>query len=356
MPTKALFIDLPNFYSSLLSSSIEEPRLLRDYFLYWLDFDRLAEKLAGEHSTVWVFYSGRRFGPRSDRIQDKCLINYIDRINSQLGVTARDVNIPGQQREPTSYLCEQCGHEGVAQWESEKGIDASLTVHLFETLDTWVTAYLLSGDADFVPTVASLRRRGKIVIGAGLSDFSSALVRECYQYVNLRDLFLLEDIAAYQIFKPDGVIHEWLASEIHPRPGSGDSPEMIELSFEWQRVEADIMGTGHHLLSMNAIDNNGPYYLVILTAKGPVDLTGRQQKIEQFKTKFPKHVSKTDYEKGQVFLIISPLAWNGVRLRLEEFVVSSLNLSDEYKASRQGRGYTIKYCFDTNVNSYILDT
>ncbi len=67
MTTQALFVDLPNFCSHLLDSDIEDPRLLRDYFLYWLDFDRLAEKLTGQFSSVWVFHSGRRFGPRSNR-------------------------------------------------------------------------------------------------------------------------------------------------------------------------------------------------------------------------------------------------------------------------------------------------
>ncbi len=65
------------------------------------------------------------------------IVRYIERINSFRGVTARDVDIEGKQREQASYECEKCGHQGVAQWESEKGIDASLTVHLFDTMDTW---------------------------------------------------------------------------------------------------------------------------------------------------------------------------------------------------------------------------
>jgi uncharacterized LabA/DUF88 family protein len=60
-------------------------------------------------------------------------------------------------------------------------------------MDSWDTAFLLSGDADFVPTVASLRRRGKIVIGVGFSDASSALVQECYQYIDIDKAFLKED-------------------------------------------------------------------------------------------------------------------------------------------------------------------
>ena len=353
MSTRALFVDLPNFYSRLLSSNIDEPRVLRDYFLYWLDFDRLAEKLIEEYSSIWVFYSGRLFGPRDNRIQDEYLDNYIDRINSQIGVTARDVNIPGQQREPAKYQCDICGNVSVAQWESEKGIDASLTVHMFETLDSWDTAYLLSGDADFVPTVASLRKRGKIVIGAGFSDASSALVRECYYYINIGEIFLKEDVAAYKIFKSDGLINEWLTSEIRSRTGHEDSSESIELSFEWQRVEADIMEIKSHLLSINNIGDHGPFYRVYLMVKGPIDLNNRRQKLIQFQTRFPKHVGQVNLEKGLVELIVSPLAWNGVRRRLEGFV-STFNFSKKYEAVLQGRGYTMKYDFDSGTNDYIL--
>jgi len=51
----ALFVDLSNFYSHLLESAIDDPRGLRDYFLYCCDFDRLAEKLTGEPTSVWIF-------------------------------------------------------------------------------------------------------------------------------------------------------------------------------------------------------------------------------------------------------------------------------------------------------------
>src|SRR4030067_2340910 len=215
MPMKALFVDLPNFYSRFLSTGIDEPRILRDYFIDWFDFDRLAQKLTGEFCSVWVFYSGGRIGPSTYRIDGSHLKDFIDRINRLRGITAHDVNIPGKQREPTTYKCDKCGFEGEGQWESEKGIDASLTVHLFDTIDSWDTAYLLSGDADFVPTVASLRRRGKIVVGAGFSTASPALVRECYEYIDVDNLFLKEDIAAFRIFSKDGIAQKWLLDEVN---------------------------------------------------------------------------------------------------------------------------------------------
>jgi hypothetical protein len=349
--TQALFVDLPNFYSRLLSSGIDDPQLLKHYFLYWFDFDRLAEKLTGEFSPVWVFYSGRRFGPSSHRIQDKYLDNFIARINSLRGVTARDANIPGRQREPASYKCDQCGNEGIAQWESEKGIDASLTVYLFDTMGSWDSAYLLSGDADFVPVVASLRRRGKIIIGAGFSDASSFLVRECYDYVDLSEIFLKDDLATFKIFKEDGVLKKWLTDEIKPKSGHSIRPEPIELTFEWQFHYTDFMPERTHLLSMKDISNRGPYYLIYLLVPVSIDLSSRHQQIEEFKVNYPNHVGEMDSARGRYQLIISPLGWTGVERRLEAFT-SSLNVSQEYEGRSSGRGYTVKYQYDPSTTKY----
>ena len=259
MNGKAVFVDLSNFYSRLLESGIDEPRILRDYFLNWLDFDLLAENLAGESSSVWVFHSGRKFGPKSNRIQDEYLNNYIERINSLKGVTARDVDIEGSQREPATYECEKCGHQGVSTWESEKGIDASLIVHLFDTMDSWDVAYLLSGDADFVPAVASLRRRGKIVVGAGFSGRSSSLVRECYDYVDLAKTYLRADVFAYRIFGQEGLAKRWLTDDVEAAPNSGPT----EFSVEWQPWPNRLVSEDGCTFN---ISQNGPGYRIFLIA------------------------------------------------------------------------------------------
>lgn len=353
MTTQALFVDLPNFYSRLLSSSIGDPGLLKDYFLYWFDFDRLAEKLTGEFSPAWVFYSGRRFGPSSHRIQNQYLDNYITRINSLKGVTAHDVNIPGRQREPASYECDQCGHVGIAQWESEKGIDASLTVYLFDTMEAWDIAYLLSGDADFVPAVTSLRRRGKIVIGAGFSGASSALVRECYDYVDLCKSFLRDDFAAYEIFRKDGIVSKWLTEEVVSQSKDSGLSQPIGLSFEWQHSHhGDIVMKANRLLSINEASNDkGPHYPVYLTAQGAIDLSNRNKQIEEFQTKFPKYVEEMDPTRGQYKLIVSPLAWNGVVRRLEVFI-SDFSGLQVWEARGSGQGYTLHYQYNSSSGRY----
>lgn len=97
---ESIFIDLPNFYSHLLNASDQPKESVRDYFLNWLDFDRLAGALSTTPQSIWVFYSGGKLGPNNARIDGGHLTNYISRINRLVGVTAHDVNIPGEQREP----------------------------------------------------------------------------------------------------------------------------------------------------------------------------------------------------------------------------------------------------------------
>src|SRR5262249_30446118 len=179
MSSQAVFVDLSNLYNDLIRSKLADPKFLRDYFLNWLDLDLLANRLTNSSPSIWVFYSSGKIGPKEARISDEFLRNYINRINNLAGVTARDVNIPGEQREQRETAivkCNKCGSDDtMLEWTSEKGVDASLIVHLFDTMDSWDVAHLLSGDADFIPAVASRRRRGKIVVGAGFPGASSAL-------------------------------------------------------------------------------------------------------------------------------------------------------------------------------------
>jgi uncharacterized LabA/DUF88 family protein len=332
----AVFVDLPNFYSDLLRSRIADSQILRDYFFHWLDLDLLATALTGGTLTgIWVFYSGQRIGPKSQRIAGQELDNYIDRINSLEGVTARDVNIPGRQRAHARLKCEHCGKELVGEWLSEKGIDASLTVHLFDTMDSWDVAYLLSGDADFVPVVSSLRRRGKIVVGAGFANRSQALVRECYHYIDLVDVFLKEDVAAYTIFGKDGIAQEWLASEIHCVP---ESSPLGSLTFEIfiEKVEHQGMDcyTVTCLVTGIPHERNTTEY---------IDLSERDQRLDQFAAKFPSRI----YSRFKRAFLFGPVVWEGVWRRRQEFISSVKGLQAD-----QPQRLRLSYRYDYDARKY----
>jgi hypothetical protein len=230
MKKTSLFVDLSNFYSRLVKSEIDTPSNLRSYFIDWFDFSRIANYLCRDRADVWIFYSGTKLGASPVRIDDQVLKRLIDRFDRQKGVTAYDVNIPGSQREHYEVQCADCGKTFDAVFKSEKGIDSSLIVHLFDTAESWDIGYLLSGDADFVPAVKSLRRRGKILNGAGvLAGASNALIKECYEFVDLID-FLKQDYAAYQLLGTDGLVTGRSASLLTKEPGISKARLIFDVS------------------------------------------------------------------------------------------------------------------------------
>jgi hypothetical protein len=354
MVRHAVFVDLPNFYSHLVRSAIGSPDMLRHYFLNWLDFDCLAGALTGDFCPVWVFHSGRRLGPSTARVDGKCLTEYIHRINSLTGVTAYDVDIEGSQREFASYECEKCGHKGVAQWESEKGIDASLTVHLFDTMDTWDTAYLLSADADFVPAVRTLRRRGKVVVGAGFSERSSALVRECYAYIDLYSAFLEDDTAAYEMFRDGGLVQAWLAAPVHQQEGVAPGELDLTLTATWQGPDPDTLAAYGAWWSMREVSGRVPWHSIGLHALGHVgqfDFSSREQEVRRFQAAFPRHVRQVDFPRPACLLAVSPSAWHSVERRLDTFAASLPGASVEGPSSTRAE-WKIAYQYDPNARAY----
>ena len=332
-----LFVDLPNFYSNLLRTSIAEPALLREYVINWLDFDILAECISGHASPVQIFYSGRRLGPSSCRIDDKYLEEYIRRLNKLRGVTARDVNIPGSQREPASYLCENCGHEGIAQWESEKGIDASLTVHLFDTSPSWDVAYLLSADADFVPAVASLRRSGKIINGAGFCQTSEALVRECFEYIDLLESYIFDDFLCFFYLRPQGFIHQWLSFDINSLDISDTStPIGTKAGWTVQPIDTSEEADSSSLIS---IGPSRPYFHLSMGFDGHANFEPLLKlfKDVQGELGFSYQEDVDGFWKYQISL--NPSIWKSFERRLNQFEEPILRFCQEFVISR-GRGYS----------------
>lgn len=297
----AVFVDLPNFYSRLIKSGIGEPREMRDYFLQWLDLDLLSKWLTGQTCPTWVFYSGRRIGPSSERIEGQRLEEFIKRTNRLPSVTAYDVNIPGDQREPFTTKCE-CGKMVTGQWESEKGVDASLIVHLFDTADSWDEAILLSGDADFTPVVRSLRRRGKLVRGAGFAGASESLIREFYSFEDLSSSLVRNDFAAYLILGHQGLLDQWMAIEVPPTEVTSDRKVCtIECSWSSRR------GRGEPIMHARGRATYGDEYEIItFNADGFNSAQSRFSILEEFYKRFP------DLTLGRTALLVSPQAWDKV--------------------------------------------
>ena len=218
-----VLVDLPNFYNGLVAAKLCPPDMIKRYFLDWLDLDLLSSTISPLDSTdmgTWIFYSLRAMGPRALRIEKEELEAFIERQDCIEGVSSLEVGIRGKQNESYRPSCEKCGDEVerckcggkiITRFESEKGIDSSLITHLFETIDSWATATILSQDSDYSPAVRALRRKGKIVYGAGFSKRASgALIRECYGYKDVLKEYLLADLELFSVFQKDGSLSKFV--------------------------------------------------------------------------------------------------------------------------------------------------
>jgi len=354
LPNVAFFVDLPNFYGSLLKTRIETPEFLRKYFAEGLDFDLLAQSLidgsADIITGIWVFLNGDKLGPSTARIDQNYLKTYIGRINILEAVTARDVNIPGEQRESAEYMCEICGHKGIAVALSEKGVDTSLIVHLFDTMDSWDRAFLLSGDADFVPAVTSLRRRGKTVTGVGFPMASTALVRECYSYINVREAYLEEDIFLFSIFKQDGIAYQWLTDEIILL-GNTAPPPKIDVRVSWLQL-------GHPTKPdlSDWVPENPTAYRVSFNVNNEIDFTSRDLLFANLNNKFPKKGIK--HEDGNTnrclhWFSINQFGFESMKKRLALLHSTAVGSELRYSSKTNGSLHMV-YQFDEATNAYKL--
>lgn len=203
--------DLPNFYNGLVQASALTPQETKDYFLDWLEMDLLATAINPEKRTIgtWVFYSNRAIGRGDARISPENLKQFVSRTNLCTGISVIEAGIQGQQSESFEFVCSQCGKKNVTQTRSEKGIDSTLITHLFDTMDSWEVATIISHDADYCPAIRALRRRGKVIFGAGFPKWASeALITECFGFIDVMQEYLERDMGLFTLFKRKGKLSQ----------------------------------------------------------------------------------------------------------------------------------------------------
>lgn len=196
----------------------DESDKVHDYFLKWLEMDILSESInqncgANEYllTGTYLYYSKRAMGPNKARIQPDELSEFAERTNRESGVTVYEVDVPGEQSESFEFKCIKCGQENTAQTTSEKGIDTTIITHLFETMDNWQIATILSHDADYYPAIKALRKMGKYVYAAGkLNGSSKVLVRECHSFIDVFKNYLDMDIEVFKAFMRDGELSKFV--------------------------------------------------------------------------------------------------------------------------------------------------
>jgi uncharacterized LabA/DUF88 family protein len=72
----------------------------------------------------------------------------------------------------------------------EKGVDTSIAIELFHyALDNvYDKAILISNDADFVPAIEYIQRRGNHIIHAGFKNQAFSIKKACWDHINFEDI------------------------------------------------------------------------------------------------------------------------------------------------------------------------
>jgi len=165
----AIFIDGANLY-----------HCLRDEFgKHHIDMEKLPAKLCGDRKLIRTHYyiaavDGVRH-PEEQKDQQR----FLDRLSF------------------ISYFEVHLGHlEPRGQSRVEKGVDVRLAVDMVTGAyqDTYDTAILISGDADFAYAVQAVKDRGKHVENAFIQTGQSRLLRQTCDRSILLDRSFLQDV------------------------------------------------------------------------------------------------------------------------------------------------------------------
>lgn len=207
----------------------------RRYFSEWFDIDRLIAATLGEELKlspykdlgIVIVHSLRGIG-------DEGSLWRIEQTKATEPFWARQGAAPN-----TSTLLVQ------VKGPKEKGVDTAIVVYMFETIDQWSSAVIFSNDADYVPAVWSLRRKGKRVYCAA-SDSSSPLVQACQTFLPWHEDFLRADRALFHFLQKGGGLDQLFEDSFvkSQRP-----PDSITVDGGWLRLEASYGGNGENRLN-----------------------------------------------------------------------------------------------------------
>lgn len=202
-------IDAPNVFNSvvrILRDAEHPPEAIVDYMRDGFDFDRLigAGPLdsveVGRDLGIVLFHSNKKVGPPWCSFDGKHAAGFWGRQAQNPQTSTMLVDVPGVQGKRTEK-CTHCDNDLIITQSTEKGVDTSLTVFLFETSDTWKSVIIASNDADFVPVIWALRRRGKSVYVYCKQDSETALLRAAQDAMPFNEAFLNADFKVYHLLR-----------------------------------------------------------------------------------------------------------------------------------------------------------
>lgn len=168
----ALFFDGKAFASGLSGRKLDWQKLAT-----WLVDQAGGTELVGAH-----YFTGVEVGEEARSAGQLRLAGFLRSLSQVPGFFVHRYD-----RAPRTAGCDECG----AEWNftEEKGVDVALGVQMVQMAlrDEFDTAVLLSGDADFVPVVQTLRGLGKrcFVASWGGAYLSGKLRAEAFGHIDL---------------------------------------------------------------------------------------------------------------------------------------------------------------------------
>jgi len=205
-----ILVDGPNLYNDVgRYLAIQEPPP-RSYFTDWFDIDRLVRATVPEIDRwkndlgIVLVHSRNKLG-ESGAAHHLAGAHEVDPFWARQGANPRS----------SSLLIEIPGSGG----KKEAGVDVAIVTYLFETMTSWDLAILFAADADFVPAVWSLRRKGKSILCASRDTGQRGpLVQACQDYRPWDAAFLDADAAMARALEHDGAFDKFLDAMAHKHP------------------------------------------------------------------------------------------------------------------------------------------
>lgn len=234
-----IVVDGPNLYNRVCEhlAGLGEPERALEYLKDYFDIDRLIAASLGSIANklgVIIFHSNKQLGEKAFRLTGPETEAFWTRQGLNPDASTSLVVIPG------------------ATSAAEKGVDTAVTTYLYETVDHWQSCCIVSDDADFVPPVQALRRRGKIVFAlvSGKRD-DDALARATQRAYRIDGEFLHADFYLSTMYARGGRLDEMLSKQL-----SGASKVLIRdarSSLLFGRGSGGLLASGRLLDS----DDNG---------------------------------------------------------------------------------------------------
>jgi hypothetical protein len=168
------------------------------------------------------------------------------------------------------------------------------------------------------------------------------LIRECYQYVDLREPFLAGDVAAYAMFRNGGIAERWLTEEVHLRSSmAAYGPVTVHVSW-------------YPFKERRSSDSSTYSCSLSLDAKGPLGLSGRRELVSDWQATFPGVRSPHKLETQEMCSYSFEVGVQaGAAADRRRSWIGSILESPGTEVSHEGRSFTRLFQYNRSQKAYL---